>query len=69
LPHKEIRKEQAEMFSHKDLIVVWFYDGVNDDLIDIPFIEQHAQLMEQKEFEDGIIYYFKTGLNKATASQ
>jgi hypothetical protein len=63
LPHKEIRKEQDEMFSHKNLIVVWFYDGVNDDLIDIPFIEQHAQLMEQKEFEDGIIYYFKSGLN------
>ncbi len=69
LPHKEIAKEQADMFSHKDLIVVWFYDGVNDDLIDIPFIEQHAQLVLKKEFEDGIIYYFKTGLNKPSANQ
>lgn len=63
LPHKEIAKEQAEMFSHKDFIVVWFYDGVNDDLIDIPIIEQHATLTLKKEFEDGIIYYFKTGMN------
>lgn len=69
LPHKEIVKEQAEMFSHKDLMVVWFYDGVNDDLIDIPFIEQHATLVLKKEFEDGIIYYFKTDINKATANQ
>ena len=64
LPHKEIKKEQDELFSHKDLIIVWFYDGVNDDLIDIPFIEHQAQLLEQKEFEDGIIYYFRTGQPK-----
>ena len=69
LPHKEVLKEQDEMLSHKDLVVVWFYDGVNNDLVDIPFIEQRAQLVGQKEFEDGIIYYFRTGLNKRTASQ
>ena len=68
LPHKEILKERDEMFSHKDLIVVWFYDGLNNDLIDLPFIEQHAQLLTKKEFEDGVIYYFKTGLNKRMAS-
>jgi len=69
LPHKEILAEQQEMFSHKSFMVVWFYDGVNNDLIDIPFVQAHAQLQMKREFEDGIIYYFASTVNKPMASQ
>ncbi len=69
LPHKEIKIEQQELFSHKDFIVVWFNDGVNNDLIEIPFIQQRTQLVFKKEFEDGTIYYFRTDRNKPMANQ
>lgn len=58
LPHKEIEKEKADFLNHPSLIVVWFNDGVNTDLIDLAFIQVHKKLTGSKTFEDGAIYYY-----------
>jgi hypothetical protein len=58
LPHKEIEKEKAAFLNHPLLIVVWFNDGVNTDLIDLDFIKQRKKLVQTKSFEDGAIYFY-----------
>ena len=59
LPHNEILKEQNELLAHKNLIVVWFTDGINHDLIDMPFIQKYKAPAAIRTFSDGFIYYFK----------
>lgn len=58
LPHKEIEKEQQKFLAHPSLIVVWFNDGVNTDLIDLDFIKARKKLLRTVSFEDGAIYYY-----------
>jgi hypothetical protein len=58
LPHKEIEKEKAAFLNHPSLIVVWFNDGVNTDLIDLEFIKARKKLLRSITFEDGAIYYY-----------
>jgi hypothetical protein len=58
LPHKEIEIEKQHFLSNQLLIVVWFYDGVNTDLIDIAYIQSKKKLIRTKNFEDGAIYFF-----------
>lgn len=59
LPHKEIEKEKAAFLNHNSLIVVWFNDGVNTDLIDLNFIKERKSLVLTKSFDDGAIYFYK----------
>lgn len=59
LPHKEIEKEKAAFLNHSSLIVVWFNDGVNTDLIDLDFIKERKKLVLTKSFDDGAIYFYK----------
>lgn len=59
LPHKEIEKEKAAFLNHSSLIVVWFIDGVNTDLIDLDFIKKRKRLVLTKSFDDGAIYFYK----------
>ncbi len=58
LPHKEIEQEKKKFLDHVSLIVVWFNDGVNTDLIDLDYIKTHKKLIETKTFEDGAIYFY-----------
>ncbi|MCX6207179.1 MAG: hypothetical protein NTZ19_13130 [Bacteroidetes bacterium] len=59
LPHKEIEKEKAAFLNHSFLIVIWFNDGVNTDLIDLDFIKERKKLVLTKSFDDGAIYFYK----------
>jgi hypothetical protein len=58
LPHKEIATEQKKLLQEPQLIVVWFNDGENPDLIDIPFIQAQKRLTNTLHFNDGAIYFF-----------
>jgi hypothetical protein len=58
LPHKEIEKEKAAFLNHHSLIVVWFNDGVNTDLIDLEYIRSRKKLLLTRTFEDGAIYFY-----------
>ena len=58
LPHKEVAKEKTKLLQNPQLIVVWFNDGENTDLIDISFIQSKKQLIKRLEFSDGAIYFF-----------
>jgi hypothetical protein len=62
LPHKEIDVEKNKFFINPSLIVVWFNDGVNTDLIDIDFINKHKKLRVTKTFEDGALYFYNDSL-------
>jgi hypothetical protein len=63
LPHKELEVEKKKFLDHTSLIVVWFNDGVNTDLIDLEFINQHKNLKATKTFEDGAIYFYNDSLS------
>lgn len=58
LPHKEIEKEKQKFLANHSIIVVWFKDGVNTDLIDLDYINARKKLLRTKTFEDGAIYYY-----------
>jgi hypothetical protein len=58
LPHKEIESEKNKFLNNPSLIVVWFNDGVNTDLIDLEYINTHKKLQLTKQFEDGAIYFY-----------
>ena len=58
LPHKEIEKEKAAFLNHPSLIIVWFNDGVNTDLIDLEYIGARKKLLLTRTFEDGAIYFY-----------
>ena len=62
LPHKEIEIEKKKFLDHPTLIVVWFNDGVNNDLIDLDFINKHKNLKATKRFEDGVMYFYSDSL-------
>ena len=62
LPHKEIEIEKKKFSDHTSLIVVWFNDGVNNDLIDLHFISKHKNLKSTKTFEDGVMYFYSDSL-------
>jgi hypothetical protein len=63
LPHKEIGSEKQKFLNHASLIVVWFNDGVNTDLIDLDYINTHKKLSLAKTFEDGAIYFYSDSLS------
>jgi hypothetical protein len=62
LPHKEMAAEKKKFLDNTSLIVVWFNDGVNTDLIDLDFINKHKNLKATKTFEDGVIYFYNDSL-------
>jgi hypothetical protein len=63
LPHKEIESEKIKFLNNTSLIVVWFNDGVNTDLIDLAYINTHKKLQLTKTFEDGSIYFYSDSLS------
>lgn len=58
LPHKEIQQEIDRLLQKPAFYLVWFNDGVNEDLIGLDYIRQRRKLSEVKEFENGAIYLF-----------
>ncbi len=63
LPHKEIESEKTKFLNNSSLIVVWFNDGVNTDLIDLEYINSHKKLLLTKTFEDGAIYFYSDSVS------
>jgi hypothetical protein len=63
LPHKEIEKEKKKFLDNASLIVIWFTDGVNMDLIDLDYINVHKKLNIVKTFEDGAIYFYSDSVS------
>ncbi len=63
LPHKEIESEKNKFLNNTSLIVVWFKDGVNTDLIDLDYINSHKKLQLTKSFEDGAIYFYTDSIS------
>jgi hypothetical protein len=63
LPHKEIEKEKNKFLDNASLIVIWFNDGVNTDLIDLDYINTHKKLKATKTFEDGAVYFYSDSVS------
>lgn len=59
IPHKDIPDDIRYMMKSKYFIVVWFNDADNSDLIDMDYIKTQKPLVEQLDFNDGSIYFFR----------
>ncbi|MBS1665460.1 MAG: hypothetical protein JST68_30745 [Bacteroidetes bacterium] len=59
MPHKEFPEDIAYMFRSKYFVVIWFNDADNSDLIDMDYIKANKPLVEELDFNDGAIYFFK----------
>jgi hypothetical protein len=60
MPHKDIPDDIRYMMRSNYFIVVWFNDADNTDLIDMDYIRSQKPLVEQLDFNDGSIYFFRT---------
>lgn len=60
IPHKDIPDDIRYMMKSDYFIVVWFNDSDNSDLIDMDYIRAKKSLIEQLDFNDGSIYFFRT---------
>ncbi|HTI89641.1 MAG TPA: hypothetical protein VL727_03580 [Puia sp.] len=60
IPHKDIPDDIRYMMKSNYFIVVWFNDADNSDLIDMDYIKSQKPLVEQLDFNDGSIYFFRT---------
>ncbi len=58
LPHKDIPSEITRFLAQPSFYVIMFTDGDNPDLVSIDTIKKHKKLLQQKQFTDGVIYYF-----------
>jgi hypothetical protein len=59
IPHKDIPDDIRYMMKSHFFIVVWFNDADNSDLIDMDYIRSQKPLVEQLDFNDGSIYFFR----------
>lgn len=59
MPHRDFPEDIAYMYRSKYFIVIWFNDADNSDLIDMDDIKAHKPLVEELDFNDGAIYFFK----------
>lgn len=62
LPHKEIEQEKTAFLHTPQFYLFWLSDGENQDLVGLPFIQQHKQTLSEKIFPDGKIYFFRDSL-------
>lgn len=60
IPHKDNPDDIMYMLKDDHFTVVWFNDSINDDLIDMNYIKAHKLLVEEHDFNDGTIYFFRT---------
>ncbi len=60
MPHMETQEDIDYMMREDHFIVIWFNDSVNSDLIDINYIKARKELVEEHDFADGSIYFFRT---------
>ncbi len=58
LPHKDIPSEISSFKINKSFFLIWFFNGQNDDLIDLEFINQYKKAKDAWQFKDGIIYRY-----------
>ncbi|MCW3091285.1 MAG: hypothetical protein JWP81_2354 [Ferruginibacter sp.] len=56
LPHKEFSNEVNDFLNDHHCYMVWFDDGVNDDLVGLDFITRVKKMKLLKQFSDGAIY-------------
>jgi MFS family permease len=64
LPHKDFPLDVKEFLAENHFYIVWFNDGVNPDLVSVPFIAKHKKLAGEQVFKDGAVYFFTTEGNK-----
>jgi hypothetical protein len=60
IPHKDFAKDVKEFLAEDHFYLVWFNDGVNPDLLSIPYIAKHKKLASEQVFNDGAVYLFTT---------
>jgi len=58
LPHKDIPTEISSFKANKSFYLIWFFNGQNDDLIDLEYINQYKKAKAAWQFKDGIIYSY-----------
>ncbi len=58
LPHKDIPAELTTFLQMQGFYLIWFYDGQNDDLINVDYIQQYFKTKARWQFKDGIILSF-----------
>jgi hypothetical protein len=66
IPHKDNPDDIRYMMIDNHFSVVWFNDSINDDLIDIDYIKAHKLLVEEHDFNDGAVYFFRTAKGVAS---
>ena len=60
IPHKDNPEDIRYMMKQDHFTIVWFDDAVNFDLIDVDFMRTKKELVEERHFKDGSVYFFKT---------
>ena len=60
MPHLETQEDIDYMMRHDHFTVIWFNDSYNNDLIDVNFIKKQKELVGERHFDDGAIYYFRS---------
>lgn len=58
LPHKDIPAEINSFKMNQSFCLIWFFNGQNDDLIDLEYINQYKKAKAVWQFKDGIIYNY-----------
>ena len=58
LPHKDIPAEISSFKSNKSFCLIWFFNGQNDDLLNLEYINQYKKAKAAWQFKDGIIYNY-----------
>lgn len=56
LPHKDNPQQLKKFFDTEDLIIVWFDDAADPDLISLKAIEARKKIKRLYKFDDGAIY-------------
>ncbi|HEY6899069.1 MAG TPA: hypothetical protein VI233_00440 [Puia sp.] len=59
MPHRDFPEDIAYLYRSKYFVVIWFNDADNSDLITIDDIKANKHLVEELDFNDGAIYFFK----------
>lgn len=58
LPHKDIPTEISNFKTNHSFYLIWFFNGQNDDLINLEYINRYKKAKASWQFKDGIIYSY-----------
>ena len=58
LPHKDIPAEINLFKKEKSFYLIWFFDGLDEDLINLAEVEKYFTIKSSRHFKDGIILCF-----------